>query len=53
VYRVLVGNPEGKSSLGRSRRRWEDHIKMDLQEVGCSRMTGLGWLRIETDGGYL
>jgi len=33
VYRVLVGKPEGKSSLGRPRRRWED-IKMDLQEVG-------------------
>jgi len=32
VYRVLVGKPEGKRPLGRSRRRWED-IKMDLQEV--------------------
>ena len=35
LYRVLVGNPEGKRSFGRSRRRWEDNIKMDLQEVGC------------------
>jgi hypothetical protein len=37
VYRVLVGKPEGKSPLGRPRRRWEDNIKMDLQEVrgGC------------------
>jgi hypothetical protein len=35
VYRVLVGKPEGKRSLGRPRRRWEDNIKMDLQEVGC------------------
>ena len=34
VYRVLVGKPEGKSRLGRPRRRWEDNIKMDLQEVG-------------------
>jgi hypothetical protein len=34
VLRVLVGQPEGKSPLGRSRRRWEDNIKMDLQEVG-------------------
>ena len=34
VYRVLVGKPEGKRPLGRSRRRWEDNIKMDLQEVG-------------------
>ena len=34
VYRVLVGKPEGKIPLGRPRRRWEDNIKMDLQEVG-------------------
>jgi hypothetical protein len=34
VYRVLVGKPEGKGPLGRPRRRWEDNIKMDLQEVG-------------------
>jgi hypothetical protein len=32
--RVLVGKPEGKRQLGRLRRRWEDNIKMDLQEVG-------------------
>ena len=36
VYRVLVGKPEGKSPLGRPRHRWEDNIKMDLQEVGGS-----------------
>ena len=36
VYRVLVGKPEGKRPLGRPRRRWEDNIKMDLQEVGGS-----------------
>ena len=35
AYRVLVGNPEGKIPLGRSRRRWEDNIKMDLREVSC------------------
>jgi len=34
VHRVLVGRPEGKKPLGRPRRRWEDNIKMDLQEVG-------------------
>jgi hypothetical protein len=34
VYRVLVGKPEGKRHLGRPRRRWEDDIKMNLQEVG-------------------
>jgi len=33
VYSVLVGKPEGKGPLGRPRRRWEDIIKMDLQEV--------------------
>ena len=35
VYRVMVVKPEGKRPLGRPRRRWEDNIKMDLQEVGC------------------
>ena len=34
LHRVLVGKPEGKSPLGRPRRRWEDNIKMGLQEVG-------------------
>jgi len=34
VHRVLVGKPEGKRPLGRPRHRWEDNIKMDLQEVG-------------------
>jgi hypothetical protein len=34
VYRVLVGKPEGKGPLGRPRRRWDNNIKMDLQEVG-------------------
>jgi len=34
VYRVLLGKPEGKRPLGRPRRRWEDNIKMDLQELG-------------------
>ena len=36
VHRVLVGKPERKRSLGRPRRRWEDNIKMDLQEMGWS-----------------
>ena len=34
MYRVLVGKPEGKRPLGRPRRRWEDNIKMDIEEVG-------------------
>ena len=38
VYRVLVGKPEGKRPLGRPRRRWEENIKLDLQEVGRGRM---------------
>ena len=37
MQRVLVGKPEGKRPLGRPRRRWEDNIKMDLQEVGGGR----------------
>ena len=37
VYRMLVGKPEGKRPLGRPRRRWEDNIKMDLQEVEGGR----------------
>ena len=37
-YRVLVGKAEGTSPLGRPRRRWEDNIKVDLQEVGCGEM---------------
>jgi hypothetical protein len=35
VYRVLVGKTEGKRPLGRPRHRWEDDVRMDLQEVGC------------------
>jgi len=34
VHRVLVGKPEGKRTLGKPRRRWEDNIKMDLREMG-------------------
>jgi len=38
VYRVLVGKPEGKRPLGRPMRRWENNIKMELQDVGCGGM---------------
>jgi hypothetical protein len=41
-----VGKPEGKRPLGIPRRRWEDNIKMDLQEVGCGRM---GWIDLTRD----
>jgi hypothetical protein len=43
VYKVLVGKPEGKRSLGRRRRRWEDGIKMDLREIGFG---GADWIRL-------
>jgi len=46
VYRVLVGKPEAKRSLGRSRCRWEDIIRIDLQEVGCG---GMDWIDVAQD----
>jgi hypothetical protein len=46
VYRVLVGKPGGKRPLGRSRRRWENNIKVDLQEVGC---WGMDWIELAQD----
>jgi hypothetical protein len=42
VYRLLVGKPEGKRSLGRPRRRWIDNIKMDLLEIGVSVVDWIG-----------
>ena len=52
VYRVLVGKPEGTGPLVRPRHRWEDNIKVYLQEVGCGVWTGLSWLRKGTSGGH-
>ena len=46
VYRVLVGKPEGKRPLERPRRRWENNIKMDLQEV---RRGGMDWIELAQD----
>jgi len=46
VYRVLVGKPEGKRPFGRPRPRWEDYIKMDLQEVECGIMD---WINLAQD----
>jgi len=42
VYRVLEGKPEGKRTLGCTRRRWVDNIRMDLQEVGCGYVDWIG-----------
>jgi hypothetical protein len=46
VYRVLVGRPEGKRSLGRPMPRWEDNIKMDLREIGID---GVNWILLAQD----
>jgi hypothetical protein len=46
VYKVLVGNPEGKRPLGRPRRRWEDGIRMDLKEIGLG---DVDWIRLSQD----
>jgi hypothetical protein len=46
IHRVLVGKPEGKRPLVRPRCRWEDNIKMDLQEVGCK---GMDWIDLAED----
>jgi hypothetical protein len=43
VYRVFVGKPEGKRTLGRPRRRWEDNNEMDLQEAVCGAWTSSIW----------
>ena len=46
VYRILVGKSEGKRPLGRLRRRWEDNIETDPQEVGCGVMD---WIDLAQD----
>ena len=46
VCRVLVEKPEGKRPDGRPWRRWEDNIKMDIQEVGCG---GMDWIELAQD----
>jgi len=46
IYRVLVGKPEGKRPLERPRHRWEDNIKMDLQEVECGL---IDWIELAQD----
>jgi len=46
VYKILVEKPEGKRQFGKPRRRWENNIKMDLQEVGCE---GMDWIELAQD----
>jgi hypothetical protein len=46
VYRVLVETPEGKRPLGRPNHRWDEYIKMDVQEVGCG---GMNWIELAED----
>ena len=46
LYSLLVGKPEGKRPLGRSKLRWEDNIMMDIQEVGCG---GMDWIELAQD----
>jgi hypothetical protein len=46
VYRAVVRNPGRKRPLGRPRRRWEDNIKVDIQEVGCG---GMDWIELAQD----
>jgi len=48
VYRALVGKPEGKRPFGRRRPRWEDNIKIDIQDVGCG---GMDWIGLAQDRG--
>jgi len=45
-YRILVAKPEGERPVGRPRHRWEDNIKMDLQEVECG---GMDWIKLAQD----
>ena len=50
---VMVGNPEGKRPLGRPRRRWEDNIKIDLQEVGWESVDWINLAELGTDSRHL
>jgi hypothetical protein len=47
AYGILVGKPEGKSPLGRPRRRWNDNIRMDFRETGWG---GMEWIALAQDG---
>jgi hypothetical protein len=51
MYSVTIGNTEGKRTLGRRRRRWEDGLKMNLRDIGWGVRSGFTRLRIGTVGG--
>jgi hypothetical protein len=53
AYSILAGKLEGKTTLGRTRCRWEDNIKMCFREIGWGVCTEFIWLRIETSGRLL
>jgi len=53
MYRILVGRPEGRGSLGSPWRRCEGNTNMGLQEVGWEAWSGLNWLTLGTGGGLL
>jgi hypothetical protein len=53
AQRILVAKPEGRRPVGKTRRRWEDNIKMYLRNMGCGAWTRSIWLRIGRDGGLL
>jgi hypothetical protein len=46
AYSILVGKPEGKRPLGRPRRRWENNVRMDLNEIRCE---GVDWIHVAQD----
>jgi len=53
AYRILVGRPEGKSPLGKPRRRREDNIKIVLQQIGWETRSGFIWIRIGAGDGLM
>jgi hypothetical protein len=53
VYIILVGRPEGKRPLGRSKRRWDDNIRMDLTEVGWEGVDWIHLAQVRTSGELL
>jgi hypothetical protein len=53
AYKILVGKPEEKRPRGRPRHRWEDNIRMDLEEIGWELLGDCIWLGIGTSGGHL